>query len=112
MDALTVAVLLEHKRGSTFSAECQYTDDAGIPVPLGGITIKSQFRTPEGKLVSECEATITDESAGKFSLKVPAEETSRWPVQRLDWDIQYRLNTGDVIASDTVSVQVIKYVTR
>ena len=102
--------IFDHKRGDNFFVSCVYKDGDGTRVSLDGITITSQVRTPSGVLVSDCVATVTDEDQGEYSLEVA--DTSLWPLGRLEWDIQYSLDGGRVISSETVCVNVLKDVTR
>lgn len=47
---------------------CEYTDDAGVPLNLDGITIFSDIKSELGILQDNLVTTITNSSGGKFFL--------------------------------------------
>lgn len=108
---MTSVPTITWKRGDTFEAECTYKNDVGGAVDLDGITITSQFRLPRGVLISDADVEIVSPaSSGVFRVIVA--DTDDWPTGILEWDIQYRLDGGSIVSSDTILVNVVRDVTR
>lgn len=73
------------KRGSALSIDMQITEDAtGLPVDLTGWAIACYVRN-RGCLVEKLGVTITDATAGRFTITSPS--TKDWPVGRLFSDL-------------------------
>ena len=100
---------IKFKRGDTFNLTCTYKVD-GSPVSVQSFDIDSQIRTRRGALV----ATLVDEktqSTGVFNLSPVNANTSDWPVDVLQCDIQISEN-GVIRSTDTFSIVVAEEVTR
>lgn len=89
----------EHKRGDTFLVSCTRAD-----TDISDWEITSMIRDAEGALIAECEVTITDASEGQFTLLV--EDTTDWPVDYLNWDIQYVDSGGVIRSTETIKLRV------
>jgi len=105
---------LEHKRGDTLIWECEYTDDAGVPVNLTTYEIKCQARSAEGvELFNVGTATtgitVTNTLAGTFRVQVDATDT--FNLGRYDVDIQYTIGTL-IKSSETFSLEIVKDITK
>ncbi len=98
-----VAALFQHKRGSSFVANCQYkVSGVAAPMPVG-MTVASQVRNLAGKLVASL--TYTPGSAGAFTLH--DNTTADWPLGYLFWDIKYTL--GAVVThSETIAFELVR----
>ena len=76
---------------------------------LTGVTIRSSLKKGS-TLVAELVPTVIDASHGEFSLRY--EGTTRdWPVGLLSCDIEFTLNTGQIISTATFNVEITKNVT-
>ena len=76
---------------------------------LTGVTIRSSLKKGS-TLVAELVPTVIDASHGEFFLRY--EGTTRdWPVGLLSCDIEFTLNTGQIISTATFNVEITKNVT-
>lgn len=110
-----MATSMQHKRGDTLEIACTETA-AGVPVDLTGYTVAAQVRTRAGdELVDTATVTLADQgtSPGEFTVTVAAARTALWePGRELDLDIQYTAPGGTVWSSGTISITVVRDVTR
>ena len=67
-------------RGDDFVIPMTLTDpeNNSTPVDITGWTIASQVRYAR-KLISDLDVTITNGTAGKFTIALPKEQTALWP---------------------------------
>lgn len=81
--------VIPFKKGDFFEVQCQYKNDAGVNTDFTalGITVASEVRRPDGRLVATL--TVTLGPMGAFTL---TSSTSSWPLGDLLWDIQYTLS--------------------
>jgi hypothetical protein len=101
-------IVIDWKRGDFFSVACQYKDDAGVNTDftLLGISVRSQVRRPDGKLVAEL--TVVLGATGSYLLE---HATTDWPLGDLLWDIQYTLGTKP-FSTQNMIVRVIRGATE
>lgn len=99
-----------HKRGDTFDFDGTYTEDDGTPINLTGITVSSQVRTPAGVLVSTAVVTKANQTTNPGEYSGVIANTAAWPVQKLEWDVQYV--GGPTDSTETVYLQVQRDVTQ
>jgi hypothetical protein len=106
---------IQHKRGDTLEIECTESAD-GTPVNLTGYTVEAQVRTRGGdELVDDATVTLADQgtSPGVYTVSVAAARTALWePGRPLDLDVQYTAPGGTVWSSGTISITVIRDITR
>lgn len=76
---------------------------------LTGITIQSTIKKGS-TLVGELTPTVINAEAGEFSLHY-ADSTEDWPIGVLSSDIEFTLNTGQIISTATFNIEVIKNIT-
>lgn len=100
--------IVEWKRGDYFSVACQYKDDAGVNTDFValGISVRSQVRRPDGRLVAEL--AVTHGVTGAYTL---GSATTTWPLGDLLWDIQYTL-AGKPFSTQNVTLRVIRGATE
>ena len=99
---------IPHKQGDTFKLSCTYmVDGVAAALPDG---IRSQIRYC-GVLVVELDVDRVDPPNGRYDLS-SSDDTSEWPVDTLDQDIQYTTAAGDVFSTETFSVRVVRDVTH
>lgn len=100
---------VKFKRGDTFSLTCTYKVN-GVPTSVSAYNIDSQIRTKRGDLV----ATLSDTkqvNTGVFTLVPTVSDTSEWPVDVLQCDIQLSEN-GTIRSTDTFYVVVVEEITK
>ena len=98
-----------HKRGDTLRIVCQLQDDDQAPINIAGLTIASQIRQSNDRLVSNLDVTVLDAVLGKFELSA---DTDEWPTGRHLCDIEYTQANGDVFSTVTFDVLVLRDITR
>lgn len=100
------------KRGDTFYKEfiLWKNKTAGEPLPLTGVTIRSQIRKGN-TLVDTLVPTIVDELNGRFSLQQSA-SSENWPVADLSWDIEFTFPNNHKKSTITIVIECGKDVTR
>ena len=102
-----MGITIPFKRGDTFELFCTYTLD-GIPSPIPPV-VKSQLRDRAGSLVADLDALITDSANGEYILSTP--DSSMFPVDTLRQDIRYIDSLGNIMTTETFSVEVSRNVT-
>ena len=106
---------IQRKRGDAFELECTESAD-GVPVNLTGYTVASQIRTLAGdELVDTATITLADQgtSPGVFTLYVAKERTRLWePGRNLAFDVEFTPPNGKSWSSATVTIDVVKDITR
>lgn len=95
-------VIYEFVRGDDFVIPMTLTDpdNNGVPVDITGWTIGSQVRYAK-KLISTLDVTITNAAAGQFTISLPKEQTSAWPIRKLKCDIQFDRPVEGRVSSQT-----------
>jgi hypothetical protein len=102
---------LTHKRGDTFELVVNATLN-GSPLNLVGWTIRSQLRDMSKNLIKEFDVTPINLSVGSFSLNASSDDTETWKPASYVCDIEL-IDTNDFVqSSDTISVKVVRDVTR
>ena len=100
---------IKFKRGDTFSLTCTYKVN-GTASSVANYDIESQIRNKRGALISILNATKLG-STGQFTLAPEDSDTSSWPIDVLQCDIQ--LSEGGAIRStDTFSIVVVEEITK
>lgn len=94
---------LNFKRGDTFIL------DATASMDITGWNIKSQVRKGR-ELIADLVVTIIDAPNGAYSLFM--DDTTDWPDGRLFCDIQYTTDSGQVISTETFTIEVHRDVTQ
>jgi hypothetical protein len=92
-------------RGSTFSANCVYTPDAGGPPDLDGVTIQSRVRDARGY-----QHTLTTTVTSSTTFVLSYDNTEDWYAGTAFWDILF-INNGVAFYSQTVNINVVNNVT-
>lgn len=100
---------IKFKRGDTFSLACTYKVN-GIPTSVSGLDIDSQVRSKRGTLVATLQDTKLVDT-GKFTLTPVNANTSGWPVDVLQCDIQLSEN-GVIRSTDTFYISVVEEITK
>jgi hypothetical protein len=101
-------IVIEWKRGDFFSVACQYRDDAGVNTDFTalGISVRSQVRRPDGRLVAEL--AVASGATGAYLLE---QTTADWPLGDLLWDIQYTLATKP-FSTQNMTIRVFRGATE
>lgn len=94
------------KQGDTFSATVTVERDA-TPVNLTSVTITSEVRRKNGDVIGTLTVTPVSLTNGTIKLR---SETSGWPVEFLEWDVQF-IENGDTWSIPTQSISILKDVT-
>lgn len=97
------------KRGDTFARLVQLVDN-GAPVDITDWTIASQLRYQNGTLLAQLAVGIVDAVNGRFSLTFA--DTTAWPVQAFNSDIQFTSAGATIASTETFVVQVIQDITQ
>lgn len=99
-----------HKRGDSFLISA-VVKIGGVAQDITNWGIQSQIRR-EGDTAFKVDVTVerVDDLAGSYILRV--DDTSAWPIACLVWEVQYTMDTGQVISTQTVTIDVRKDVTR
>jgi len=98
------------KQGDTFAPVCHYFADDGVTAAsLVGVTIKSQMRDAQGKLIKTFTPTITNAAAGEFSLDAWDNSTNLLGSYYLD--LAYTAG-GNITHTETVAFNLVKTITQ
>lgn len=100
--------MLNFKRGDTFLIEAQLADN-GIPTDLTNWTIRSQVRR-NSQLIDTLDVTIVDAATGRYTLSSSG-ATTAWPIAVLESDIEYTSPNGQIVSTETYSINCVKDVT-
>lgn len=100
-------VTYEFVRGDDFSIPMTLTDpdNNGTAVDITGWTITSQIRYSK-KLIDDVTVTITDATAGEFTISVDKANTAIWPARKLKCDIQFDRPSEGRVSSQTFIISV------
>lgn len=94
---------IKHKRGDTFYYIARLPD----AIDLTGTTAKCQIRTAAGDPIDDIDVELRPDK----TLIMRKQITTRWPVGPAVLDVQFTLANGDVVSTNTVSVQIKRDVT-
>lgn len=101
---------LRVKRGETLALECALEGD------LTGWTVRSQIRTPNDRLLAECDVSplVYDaaEDMTRYTLTVSETLTATWAVGGAEGDIMYIDPEGIVQLTETFAIPIERAVTR
>jgi hypothetical protein len=105
---------ITHKRGDTFTMAITATDSTGAAIDLTDFTLASQVRKADEvrTLVENLTATVTDATAGAFTLSATATQTALWPIETLLHDVQFTQPDGAVWSSPTDRIRIVEDITR
>lgn len=106
-EELAVAEKLLFKRGDTFLISI-VVKIGGVPQDITNWTILSQVRDGE-RLVADLEYTVLDAVNGSYQLRY--DDTVTW-LGIYNWDIQYTMDTGQIISTRTVTLDCRQDTTR
>lgn len=98
--------LFTHKRGDTFDYAGTLTLPAGVWTGAGQVRRRNTAQT----LVDDLVVTL-DAPTGDTAVRVFNNETSGWPVELLEFDIEFTEAGGEVLSTDTVVFKLIEDVT-
>lgn len=102
----------DFKRGQTFAYAGQVRNDGQV-MDFSGWAISSQLRTSgRRELVQALDASFLDPVTGLVSLKATAAQTAVWPLSLLVMDIRLQDPAGQVVISETLSINVVECVTH
>lgn len=80
---------LRLKQGNSFVLGCMATDEAGLPLDLTSMVVRSQVRKGP-QLVADLLYVPVEAQLGRYELRAPGDSTTNaWPVGSLEMDIQY-----------------------
>ena len=95
------------KQGTSFGANCVYTQDQGGPADLTGITIQSAIRDAG---YNYYPLTVTVTSPTTFTLTYPT-TTIQWVTGTAYWDIEFSYGVGSVFLTQTIQINVLQSIT-
>lgn len=84
--------MIVHKRGATFTATIEITDDAGDPVDLTGSTVESAIASEVARFV--LTSVVAGPLLGLITVSATAAEAQQWRLGDYDWDIAIRSSVG------------------
>lgn len=93
--------IFKFKRGDTFILECE------VPVDLTGWSVRSQIRSGD-KLVATLVFLLVSSTVDSSTYKLTFEDTTEWPIGKLNCDIEYTTNLGQIISTETFYVECVK----
>lgn len=100
-----------HKRGDTFELQIDLSLSGQVE-DISGWTIRCDLKDLQGNLIKSFSPQEIDYTLGKFLLLASASETENWPIGALRFDLEFTDNSGFIVSSETLSVNIIKDVTR
>lgn len=108
--------LMSHKIGDTFAwgGALEWRDAQGVLLDPTGIVGAAQLRTSRGSLIADLDVTITgDASAAAATIVQKSEDdSSAWPVGMAQLDVQFTLQSGHVVSTQTMQVELIQDITK
>lgn len=104
-----MANTLNIKRGDTFKYSVSVIDSNKQPIDLTGWTISSQIKNFD-ELIADVIISSDDFSTGNYYLSV--EDTSYFPIEKLECDIEYTSTDGTIMSTETFYINVIKDITN
>jgi hypothetical protein len=93
--------VFKFKRGDTFILGCE------VGVNLSLWEVRSQVRHGD-KLVATLVYTLVSSSAELSQYKLHFDDTTDWPIGKLNCDIEYTTDTGQIISTETFFIECIK----
>ena len=105
----------EFKVGTSLIIPAQALDDAGVGIDLTNITVTSQLRSEDGKLLETMDIQWVDRANGSYALWLPGMGTTAgYKVGRYVLDVFYtELAAGFggrpvVVATDTLVIDLVR----
>jgi hypothetical protein len=105
-------VILEHKRGDTLLLHCQALISQGVPRDLSGWHVRAQLRDARDAVLPGLAVVVDVPAEGRYTLRAPAVATCGWAPSRAELDIEYEDPDGNVISTETVSLRIVRDITR
>jgi hypothetical protein len=100
--------VITFKRGTTFGANCTYTQDSpAAPANLDGITLSSSILTSGANLY---DLTVTKTSSTTFDFIYDG-DSSKWNRGTAYLDIRFAYGAGSVFYTETVVYDIIVNIT-
>jgi hypothetical protein len=107
-----MAETIQHKRGDTADWLLLLPDEEYADGYFIGWEIASEIRTSRGKLIASLSATWADPAETTRIIRLYADETTKWPLAKLECDVQFtRTADGFIRSSETFIVDVVRDVT-
>jgi len=95
------------KRGDTIYWLCVYNDSASVAIDITNIDIVAQIRSKTDVLLTTLTVTKLG-GTGQFSLSALAATTTTFTPGIYFTDIEYTDNTGIVLSTETIEVEILK----
>jgi hypothetical protein len=103
-----MGVIIPFKRGDTFIVEGTVRIN-GVAQNITGWTIRSKAKVSNGTLVQNFTVQYTSPATGVYRLV--ANDTTAWPIKDLECDIEYLTSGGQIVSTETFTIQVAKDIT-
>jgi hypothetical protein len=102
----------DFKRGQDFAYAGQIVNSGSV-MDFTGWSIASQLRTAlTGALVQDLSAEFVDAATGLVLLSASAQQSNVWPLELLVMDIRLQSPAGQVVLSNTETINVVERVTH
>ena len=98
---------LHRKKGDTWKLPTAYTNIAGDPISLTGITILSQIRDSKGVLILELTPTVVSAAAGTYTLTATATQTIDLAIGNHTFDVQFSDASGNVDSTENALFAIL-----
>ena len=98
---------IDAKRGATFRTRFRITAD-----DLTDTTVTAQVRRWSGEHVADLTVDKIADAIGWVEISANADGVAAWPIDLLVCDIRAELPSGEVYATETFQINVIKEVTQ
>lgn len=108
-----MSTVFKLKRGDTFEVRFVWKQtESNTPVNLVGVSPRCHIRNKDRELVLDASIYLTTTpEQGLIVLKIPPSKTKLFPLEKLVFDLELTFSNGDVISSDTFTIQVIEDIT-
>lgn len=103
-------IRITHKRGDTFEHTLRVLQAAGGQgADMAGWAIAAEARQPQNAaLVQAFTCEWIDANVGLHKVTAPSEDTQGWPIERIEFDIQFTSADGFVMSSETIAIDVLE----
>lgn len=104
--------MTQHKRGATFDYSGQIKNN-GVVQDMTGWTPTCELKRTDGDLtlVQALSAAWLDATLGQIRISATALQTEVWPLETLQFDIRLEDGAGNVVYSDTQTLDVVERIT-
>ncbi len=100
----------EHKQGDTLLLIASVPDTFADGY-FAGVTLASQIRDGKDTLVQNLSIEWADPATTRV-MRISSDNTTRWPLGDLFFDVQYITASSAIISSKTLIIRCVKDVTR